>query len=163
MTMNPIRQSALIVLLGVCVVLPMPAAQGQTVETGIVKLADSNIEYFSRGEGQPIVLLPGGTLTVGYLDGLADALANAGYRVVGINFRGSGKSTGVSILQLTKADFRQTLPARPTTLVTAGTDLMVYEWLRSAQKQTFAPQKVMSALPPKADMCGATRHVRYGP
>jgi pimeloyl-ACP methyl ester carboxylesterase len=97
MTMSPIRQSALIVLLGVSVVLPMPAiAQGQTVETGIVKLADSNIEYFSRGEGQPIVLLPGGTLTVGYLDGLADALAKAGYRVVGINFRGSGKSTGAS-------------------------------------------------------------------
>jgi pimeloyl-ACP methyl ester carboxylesterase len=42
------------------------------------------------------VLLPGGTLTVGYLDGLADALAKAGYRVVGINFRGSGKSTGSS-------------------------------------------------------------------
>jgi hypothetical protein len=31
------------------------------------------------------------------------------------------------------------------------------------QKQTFAPQKVMSALPPKADMCGATRDVRFGP
>jgi pimeloyl-ACP methyl ester carboxylesterase len=61
---------------------------------GIVKLADSSIEYFSRGEGETIVLLPGGTLTVGYLDGLADALAKAGYRVVGINFRGSGKSTG---------------------------------------------------------------------
>jgi hypothetical protein len=30
-------------------------------------------------------------------------------------------------------------------------------------KQTFAPQKAMSALPPKADMCIATRHVRYGP
>jgi pimeloyl-ACP methyl ester carboxylesterase len=30
------------------------------------------------------------------LDGLADALAKAGYRVVGINFRGSGKSTGAS-------------------------------------------------------------------
>jgi hypothetical protein len=28
------------------------------------------------------------------------------------------------------------------------------------QKQTFAPQKVMSALPPKADMCGAIRDVR---
>ena len=28
------------------------------------------------------------------------------------------------------------------------------------QKQTFAVQKVMSALPPKADMCGATRDVR---
>ena len=25
------------------------------------------------------------------------------------------------------------------------------------QKQTFAPQKAMSALPPKADMCSATR------
>ena len=25
------------------------------------------------------------------------------------------------------------------------------------------PQKVMSALPPKADMCGATRHVRFVP
>jgi hypothetical protein len=31
------------------------------------------------------------------------------------------------------------------------------------QKQTFAPQKVMSALPPIADMCGATRYVRYVP
>jgi hypothetical protein len=25
------------------------------------------------------------------------------------------------------------------------------------------PQMVMSALPPKADMCGATRDVRFGP
>jgi pimeloyl-ACP methyl ester carboxylesterase len=65
-------------------------------EEGIVKLADSNIEYFSRGQGETIVLLPGGTLTVGYLDGLAAALADAGYRVVGVNFRGSGQSTGPS-------------------------------------------------------------------
>ncbi|MGC1319095.1 MAG: hypothetical protein WA866_20995, partial [Pseudolabrys sp.] len=28
------------------------------------------------------------------------------------------------------------------------------------QKQTCAAQKVMSALPPKADMCGATRDER---
>ena len=28
------------------------------------------------------------------------------------------------------------------------------------QKQTFAAQKAMSALPPKADMCGAQGHVR---
>jgi pimeloyl-ACP methyl ester carboxylesterase len=93
-----IRQSTLIVLLICGLVVSMPAAfsQGQTVETGIVKLSDSNIEYFSRGDGEPIVLLPGGTLTVGYLDGLADALAKTGYRVVGINFRGSGKSTGDS-------------------------------------------------------------------
>ena len=30
-------------------------------------------------------------------------------------------------------------------------------------KQTFAPQKVMPALPPKADMCSATRYVRFVP
>jgi hypothetical protein len=31
------------------------------------------------------------------------------------------------------------------------------------QKRTFAAQKVMSALAPKADMCGAARDVRFGP
>src|SRR5262245_9394471 len=31
------------------------------------------------------------------------------------------------------------------------------------QKPTFAPQNVMSALPPKADMCSARGHVRFGP
>jgi pimeloyl-ACP methyl ester carboxylesterase len=80
--------------------LAISTATAQTapghVKDGIAKLADSNIEYFSRGDGEPIVLLPGGTLTVGYLDGLAEELAKAGYQVVGINFRGSGRSTGPS-------------------------------------------------------------------
>ena len=31
------------------------------------------------------------------------------------------------------------------------------------QKQTYAVQRAMSALPPKADMCGATTDVRFGP
>ena len=31
------------------------------------------------------------------------------------------------------------------------------------QKRTCAAQKGMSALPPKADMCGATRDVRFVP
>jgi len=31
------------------------------------------------------------------------------------------------------------------------------------QKQTFAVQKAMSALPPKADICSAPPHVRFGP
>jgi hypothetical protein len=30
-------------------------------------------------------------------------------------------------------------------------------------EQTFAPQKVMSALPPKADIRSAVAHVCYGP
>ena len=38
-------------------------------------------------------------------------------------------------------------------------------WLMSAlgQKQTCAAQKVMSALPPIADMCGAKTNVRFVP
>jgi len=32
-----------------------------------------------------------------------------------------------------------------------------------AQKQTFAAQKAMSALPPKADICSALAHVRFVP
>jgi pimeloyl-ACP methyl ester carboxylesterase len=90
--------SALIALIAASLALLAfgSSAHAQTVETGIIKLADSNIEYFSRGKGEAVVLLPGGTLTVGYLDGVANALAKAGYRVVGINFRGSGKSTGSS-------------------------------------------------------------------
>jgi hypothetical protein len=31
------------------------------------------------------------------------------------------------------------------------------------QKQTYAVQQVMSALPPKADMCSARAHVRFVP
>ena len=63
-------------------------------QEGMVKLADSNIEYFSQGQGEPIVLLPFGGLTVGYMEALSQDLADAGYRVVRINFRGSGKSIG---------------------------------------------------------------------
>ena len=35
--------------------------------------------------------------------------------------------------------------------------------VRFGQKQTFAMQQHMSALPPIADMCGATRDVRFVP
>src|SRR5262245_19297279 len=34
---------------------------------------------------------------------------------------------------------------------------------RFGQKRTLALQKAMSALPPKADMCGALAHVCFGP
>jgi len=97
-TMKRMKQLALVALFTAGLVLQASAtiSRAQSVETGLVKLADSNIQYFSRGDGETIVLLPGGTLTVGYLDDLAKALAKAGYRVVGINFRGSGKSTGPS-------------------------------------------------------------------
>src|SRR6185436_13380290 len=70
------------------------AAASTRVDSGMVKLADSNIEYFTQGQGEAVVLLPGGSLTVGYMEGLAQALAEAGYRAVRINFRGAGTSTG---------------------------------------------------------------------
>ena len=69
-------------------------ARAAPARQGVVKLADSTIEYFSQGQGEPIVLLPFGGLTVGYMEALSQDLADAGYRVVRINFRGSGKSTG---------------------------------------------------------------------
>jgi hypothetical protein len=56
------------------------------VQEGIIKLPDSNIEYFTQGNGEPIVLLPFGGLTVGYLEVLSQDLAQAGYRVIRINF-----------------------------------------------------------------------------
>jgi hypothetical protein len=51
-----------------------------------------------------------------------------------------------------------------------GTFVCLQAWLSSVrpmsalgQKQTFAAHKSMSALPPKADMCGALAHVRFVP
>lgn len=70
------------------------ASRAAPAQQGIVKLTDSNIDYFSQGQGEPVVLLPFGGLTVGYMQALSQDLADAGYRVVRINFRGSGKSTG---------------------------------------------------------------------
>ena len=69
-------------------------APAKKVQEGIVKLPDSNIEYFTQGNGEPIVLLPFGGVTVGYLEVLSQDLAQARYRVIRINFRGSGRSTG---------------------------------------------------------------------
>ena len=87
-----------VLTVGACLSAVCSSAQANPraaiVQQGMVKLADSNIEYFSQGEGQPIVLLPFGGLTVGYMEALSQDLADAGYRVVRINFRGSGKSTG---------------------------------------------------------------------
>ena len=52
-----------------------PFARAQSLSTeGVVRLANSTVEYFSQGKGEAIVLLPGGTLTIGYLDAMATAL-----------------------------------------------------------------------------------------
>ena len=51
--------AALVCALTVTTAHAQAASKTETTE-GIVKLADSSIQYFSRGEGEAIVLLPGG-------------------------------------------------------------------------------------------------------
>ena len=41
--------------------------------------------------------------------------------------------------------------------------VQIFGMSASGKKQTFALQQVMSALPPKADICSALAHVRFGP
>ena len=65
-----------------------------SVETGIVEIPAGVAEWFSDGEGTTVVLLPGGGLTVEYLQDLAERLAAAGMRAVRVNRRGIGQSTG---------------------------------------------------------------------
>ena len=60
----------------------------------IVDLPNSKIEIFSHGNGEVVVLLPGGSLSVNYLANLAQSLDSAGFRAVRINPRGAGASTG---------------------------------------------------------------------
>lgn len=64
------------------------------IQTDIVQVGDTNIEYFSQGNGDVIVLLSGRGLDVGYLEELAGKLADAGYQAIRVNRRGAGKSTG---------------------------------------------------------------------
>jgi pimeloyl-ACP methyl ester carboxylesterase len=64
------------------------------MEPIMVKVGEARLECFSHGQGVAIVLLPGGSLAVGYLSDLADALAAAGFRAVRVNPRGVGGSTG---------------------------------------------------------------------
>jgi pimeloyl-ACP methyl ester carboxylesterase len=96
------KQFLTAVVAGMTVVLsgcqkPGEPAGGNEAESSIsqfVELADARIEYFSQGEGNVVVLLPGGSMSVNYLQNLAQSLDDAGYRAVRINPRGAGKSTG---------------------------------------------------------------------
>lgn len=69
-----------------------------------VTVGEARLECYIHGAGASIVLLPGGSLSVGYLSDLADALAAAGFRAVRVNPRGAGASTG-PMSDLTLHDF----------------------------------------------------------
>ena len=64
------------------------------MERIMLKVGDTELECFSHGAGVPIILLPGGSLAVGYLSDLADTLAAAGLRAIRVNPRGAGDSSG---------------------------------------------------------------------
>ncbi|NPD06546.1 alpha/beta hydrolase [Nocardioides sp. zg-1308] len=64
------------------------------VESTLVKVGEADIECFVHGTGRSIILLPGGSLSVGYLSDLASALAASGLCAVRLNPRGAGRSVG---------------------------------------------------------------------
>jgi pimeloyl-ACP methyl ester carboxylesterase len=64
------------------------------VEQTKLYIGESELECFSHGEGIPIVMLPGGSLSVDYLHDLAETLADTGFQAVRVNPRGAGASTG---------------------------------------------------------------------
>ena len=81
-------------LLGMIAILILSQgwAQGAEGESHVVQVGNTNVEYFSLGKGETVVLLPGGGLNVSYMEGLARSLSKAGYRAVRINPRGAGAS-----------------------------------------------------------------------
>jgi pimeloyl-ACP methyl ester carboxylesterase len=70
-----------------------PEPRGR-VDRSVIAVGDAQIECFIHGDGPAIVMLPGGSLAVGYLADLADELAAAGFRAIRLNPRGAGASTG---------------------------------------------------------------------
>src|SRR6476620_5448007 len=82
---RPLHLAVLLIAATILVASTGALAASPGVETGLIKVGDANIQYFSQGQGEVVVLLPGGSLTVGYMEGLAKALADAGYRAVRIN------------------------------------------------------------------------------
>lgn len=84
--------------IGILMVLSLFGARGQVTsaetQSATQTCGEAVIEYFSQGQGDAVVLLPGSGFGVAYLEPLAEALARGGYRAVRINPRGAGKSTG---------------------------------------------------------------------
>ncbi len=75
---------------------PAEKSSSFPIQNGTAELDDARIEYLVQGEGNPIVLLPGGGLSTEYLKPLALELAKAGYRTIRINPRGAGQSRGAA-------------------------------------------------------------------
>lgn len=69
---------------------------GDSVREHRIVRGTAVIECRERGRGDAIVLLPAGGCRSRYLQPLADALAGAGWRVIDINLRGAGDSTGAA-------------------------------------------------------------------
>jgi pimeloyl-ACP methyl ester carboxylesterase len=59
-----------------------------------VEVGEAMLESVSCGSGDTEVLLPAGSFSIGYLAPFAQRLAETGFRVVAVNWRGIGESTG---------------------------------------------------------------------
>jgi pimeloyl-ACP methyl ester carboxylesterase len=60
----------------------------------MITVGEAVLESVIDGTGETVVLLPAGSHHISYLAPLAQRLAAAGFRVVAVNFRGVGASTG---------------------------------------------------------------------
>jgi pimeloyl-ACP methyl ester carboxylesterase len=86
----------LVVLLSVVNAQEQPASS--PIQSATQSCGAAVVEYFSQGQGEPVVLLPGSGFGVAYLEPLAEALARGGHRAVRINPRGAGNSTGSLVI-----------------------------------------------------------------
>lgn len=87
------------------VIVPLFAAACTAERSGTVRTPDgARIYYEERGEGSPIILLHGHSLDGRMWDEQFRTFSDAGHRVVRIDFRGYGRSSGqTETLQFTHA------------------------------------------------------------
>jgi len=91
-----------------------------------VRIDDAVIEFLVEGAGDPVVLVPGLGLDTSYFADLSRRLARADFRVVAVNPRGAGASTGSTdglTLHTLAADVAaviDSLPVRPVHVVGHG-------------------------------------------
>ncbi|MGI8419630.1 MAG: alpha/beta fold hydrolase [Candidatus Levyibacteriota bacterium] len=95
-----------------CVLLFVILAIGVTVhsrfraEVDIIKTQDAKIAYYSRGRGDPIVLLPGFGMTMEDWDPLFLEKLATNHKLIILDYRGVGASTG-SVTDITEGQLAQ--------------------------------------------------------
>ena len=110
MARNPARFSAHAAILLAIMVAMTPSASGAERTRELVRAGDVQIDVTVDGSGPAIVLLPSSQRDSDDFDGLADDLAEAGFRVLRPQPRGIARSTG-PLTGITLHDFARDIAA----------------------------------------------------